>query len=184
MQFALKVSRSRNKIIRNTWNLNVDFVFQVFPSHQDRKTNSLVHCLGDLGQCCFNIYWPLYSHPIFFIEYLTQNFMSSLVTWDVVILVKYKIGWVFFRVVADFVVSSSACSTKVILTVIPRDGLLSEAKIIRYFGRMGSHYGDFRPHALKLNNCNYSNQKHGVMFEIRFHAWQNLQGVSYWNVLK
>ena len=23
---------------------------------------------------------------------------------------------------------------------------LSEAKIIRYFGRMGSRYGDFRPH--------------------------------------
>ena len=80
---------------------------------------------------------------------------------------------------ADFVVSSSACSTKVIFTVIPRDGLLSEAKIIRYFGRMGSHYGDFRPHALKVNNCNYSNQKHGVMFEIRFHAWQNLQWKLY-----
>ena len=53
---------------------------------------------------------------------------------------------------ADFVVSSSACSTKVILTVIPRDGLLSEAKMIRYFGRMGFRYGDLQSlilHALK-----------------------------------
>ena len=42
--------------LRNTWNLNFDCNFQVFLSHQDRKTNSF----------CFEIYWPLKnlsSHP-------------------------------------------------------------------------------------------------------------------------
>ena len=37
------------------------FKFQVFPSHQDRKTNSFVCFLGEVTtwQFCFEIYWPL-----------------------------------------------------------------------------------------------------------------------------
>ena len=68
----LKVSRSRNKIVEpkllpkneqlgNTWNLKSKFKFQVFPSRQDRKTNSFVCFLGEVTaqQFCFEIYWPL-----------------------------------------------------------------------------------------------------------------------------
>ena len=46
-----------------TWNLNFDFKFQVFPSRQDRKTNSFVRFLGEAiaQQFCFEIYWPLTS---------------------------------------------------------------------------------------------------------------------------
>ena len=48
----------------NTWNLNFDFKFQVFPSHKDRKTNSLICFLGEVmaRQFCFNIYLPLFLH--------------------------------------------------------------------------------------------------------------------------
>ena len=44
-----------------TWNLNFDFKFQVFPSRQDRKTNSSVHFLGEImaWQFFFKILWPL-----------------------------------------------------------------------------------------------------------------------------
>ena len=44
-----------------TWNLNFDFKFQVFPSHQDRKSNSSIRFLGEVmaRQFCFEIYWPL-----------------------------------------------------------------------------------------------------------------------------
>ena len=47
----------------NTWNLKSKFKFQVFPSRQDRKTNSLVCTLGEVAtrQFCFKIYWPLNS---------------------------------------------------------------------------------------------------------------------------
>ena len=47
--------------LRNTLNLNFYFKFQVFPSRQDRKTNSLVHFLGEVTawQFCFKIYWSL-----------------------------------------------------------------------------------------------------------------------------
>ena len=77
----VKVSRSGNKSCRaetspkkqtnefvflswrlgNTWNLKSKFKFQVFPSHQDRKTNSFVCFLGLViaQQFCFEIYWPL-----------------------------------------------------------------------------------------------------------------------------
>ena len=45
----------------NTWNLNFDFKFQVFRSHQDRKTNLSIWFLGEVTawQFCFEIYWPL-----------------------------------------------------------------------------------------------------------------------------
>ena len=51
----------------NTWNLNFDFKFQVFPSHPDRKTNSSVYFLGEVSarQFCFKIYWPLEIHENF-----------------------------------------------------------------------------------------------------------------------
>ena len=46
-------------------------MFQVFRSHQDRKTNSSICCLGEVTaqQSCFEIYWPLvqlqkYFNPI------------------------------------------------------------------------------------------------------------------------
>ena len=47
--------------LRNTWNLNFDFKFEVYPSHQDRKTNSTVCFLGEVmaRQFFFEIYWPL-----------------------------------------------------------------------------------------------------------------------------
>ena len=47
--------------LRNTWNLKSKFKFQVFPSHQDRKTNSFV-CFWEklrLNNFWFKIYWPL-----------------------------------------------------------------------------------------------------------------------------
>ena len=53
----------------NTWNLNFDFKFWVFPSHQDRKTNSFVCFLGEVTaqQFCFEIYclylWVLMRLP-------------------------------------------------------------------------------------------------------------------------
>ena len=45
----------------HTWNLNFNFKFQVFPSRQDRKTNSFVRCLGEVTdrQFFFEIYCPL-----------------------------------------------------------------------------------------------------------------------------
>ena len=45
----------------NTWNLNFDFKFQIFPSRQDRKKNSFFHFLREVTvrQFCFEIYWPL-----------------------------------------------------------------------------------------------------------------------------
>ena len=47
--------------LRNTWNLKSKFKFQVFPSRQDRKTNSFVCILWEVTarQFCFEIYWPL-----------------------------------------------------------------------------------------------------------------------------
>ena len=47
--------------LANTWNLKSKFKFQVFPSCQDRKTNSSVRFLGEVTarQFCFEIYWPL-----------------------------------------------------------------------------------------------------------------------------
>ena len=46
---------------RNTWNLKSKFKFQVFPRHQDRKTNLFICFLGEFTahQFCFEIYWPL-----------------------------------------------------------------------------------------------------------------------------
>ena len=46
---------------RNTWNLNFNFKLQVFPSRQDRKTNSSICFWGEVTtrQFCFEIYWPL-----------------------------------------------------------------------------------------------------------------------------
>ena len=43
------------------WNLKPKFKFQLFPSRQDRETNSSVLFLGEVAsrQFCFNIYWPL-----------------------------------------------------------------------------------------------------------------------------
>ena len=45
----------------NTWNLNFDFKFEVFPGRQDRNTNSFVCFLGEVTarQFCFEICWPL-----------------------------------------------------------------------------------------------------------------------------
>ena len=45
----------------NIWNLNFNFKFQVYPGHQDRKTNSFVCFLGKViaPQFCLEIYWPL-----------------------------------------------------------------------------------------------------------------------------
>ena len=65
-------SQKRNEFVflswrlGNTWNLNLDFKFQVFPLHQDRRTNSFVHFWEKfhLGNYCFKIYWPLVQ-PIF-----------------------------------------------------------------------------------------------------------------------
>ena len=47
--------------LRNTWNFNCNFKFQVFPSPQDKKTNLLICFLGEVTalQFCFEIYWPL-----------------------------------------------------------------------------------------------------------------------------
>jgi hypothetical protein len=47
--------------LRLTWNLKLKFKFQVFPSRQDRKTNSFVRFLGEITARQFSseIYWPL-----------------------------------------------------------------------------------------------------------------------------
>ena len=46
--------------VHETWNRNSSFKY-VFPSCQDRKTNSFVRFLGEVmsQQICFEIYWPL-----------------------------------------------------------------------------------------------------------------------------
>ena len=53
---------------RNTWNLNFNFKLQVFPSRQDRKTNSSICFWGEVTtrQFCFEIYWPLPVTTLFF----------------------------------------------------------------------------------------------------------------------
>ena len=55
------ISRQICFSILMTWNLNFDFEFQVFPSHQGR--NSFICFLGEVTarQLCFEIYWPLDS---------------------------------------------------------------------------------------------------------------------------
>ena len=54
----------------NTWNLNFDFKFQVFPSRQDRKIDSFVCFLGEVTawQFCFEIYWPLSGDSFFILS--------------------------------------------------------------------------------------------------------------------
>ena len=51
----MRVGEIRVKRIRVNQGLGV------FPSHQDRKTNSFIHFLGEVTvqQFCFEIYWPL-----------------------------------------------------------------------------------------------------------------------------
>ena len=90
---VLKVSSSRNKIVepktspkkqmnefvflswwlRNTWSLNLDFKFQVFLSHQDRKTNSFVCFLGEVT-----------AQQIFFQDLLTFNKVNANIgVWNI-----------------------------------------------------------------------------------------------------
>ena len=47
--------------------LKLEFRFQVFRSHQDRKTNLFVCFLGEVTArlICFEIYWPLGYHSVF-----------------------------------------------------------------------------------------------------------------------
>ena len=50
--------------LRNTRNLKSKFKFQVFPSRQDRKTNSFIRFWEKfrLDNFCFEIYWPLLKY--------------------------------------------------------------------------------------------------------------------------